>query len=145
VRHSETDWDFSGIDELTEIQLRAVELTMQGHSDAQIARMLNIERRTLWRWKTLDPDYRRVLGNARIQLYAAATDRYQILLSRATAIIARFLNDPQDQRSFPAAVAVLNMAGCFKPLPPRYFQEPSPAALPDPQDFPEPVLEPKVG
>jgi Homeodomain-like domain-containing protein len=145
--HSGDDWDFSEISELTERQLRSIELTMQGHSDSQIAQRLQINRKTLWRWKTLDPDYRRIMSNARIQLYSAATDRYQVLLARATSILAKFLEDPSDQRSFPAALAVLNMAGCFKPLPPRYFPEtPAPPALPaPPPNDPEPDLEPKVG
>jgi hypothetical protein len=144
--HSGDDWDFSEISELTERQLRSIELTMQGHSDSQIAQRLQINRKTLWRWKTLDPDYRRILANARIQLYAAATDRYQVLLARATSILAKFLEDPGDQRSFPAALAILNMAGCFKPLPPRYFPPDPPPALPEPPpNDPGPDLEPKVG
>jgi hypothetical protein len=101
--HSGDDWDFSEISELTERRLRSIELTMQGHSDSQIAQRLQINRKTLWRWKTLDPDYRRILSNARIQLYSAATDRYQVLLARATSILAKFLEDPSDQRSFAAA------------------------------------------
>jgi len=147
------DWDFAEISELTERQLRAIELTMAGHTDAQISQRLQINRKTLWRWKTLDEDYRRVLANARIQHYAAATDRYQVLLGRATSILAKFLEDPDDQRCFPAALAVLNMAGCFKPLPPRYFPPTPPPALPEPPPSlpapppsrPMPDLEPKVG
>jgi hypothetical protein len=137
--HSGDEWDFSEIDDLTERQLRAIELTMQGHHDIQIAQMLNIDRKTLWRWKTLDDDYRRVLANARIQLYSAATDRYQILLGRATSILAKFLEDPAEQNRFRAALALLNMAGCFRPLSPNYFP-PSPP----PEDSP-PLLPPKVG
>ncbi|MGD0770293.1 MAG: hypothetical protein ABSB42_19085 [Tepidisphaeraceae bacterium] len=146
--HSGDDWDFSQFDELTERQLRAIELTMLGHTDVQIAQRLQINRKTLWRWKTLDQCYRRVLAQARIQLYAAATDRYQMLLGRATSILAKFLDDPADDRRFPAALAVLNMAGAFKPLPLSYFpiSDPPPPALPEPPPkWPEPDLEPKVG
>jgi hypothetical protein len=160
VGHSGDDWDFSHISELTERQLRSIELTMQGHSDSQIAQRLSINRKTIWRWKTLDADYRRILASARVQLYAAATDRYQVLLARATAILAKSLEDPADQRSFPAALAILNMAGCYTPLPLSYYPPNSPPALPPPppppwpnteQDpysdpnCPEPDLEPKVG
>jgi len=152
VGHSGDDWDFSEIDELTERQLRAIELTMQGHNDAQIAQRLQINRKTLWRWKTLDPDYRRVLANARVALFSTAIDRYQVLLGRASAILAKFLEDPDDHRCFPAALAIFNMAGAFKPLAPAYLPPverppqalPAPA-LPPPSAIPEPNLEPKVG
>jgi hypothetical protein len=146
--HSGDDWDFSEISELTERQLRSIELTMLGLTDVQIARRLQINRKTLWRWKTLDPDYRRILANARVQLHASATDRYQKLLNRATAILARFLKDSDDNRRLPAAMAVLNMAGAFKPLPLTYFpsSDPQPRALPAPDErIPEPTLPPKVG
>ena len=148
VGHSGIDWDFLQTDELTEKQLRSIELAMQGHTDVQIAQRLQINRRTLWRWKTLDQCYRRVLAQARIQLYAAATDRYQMLLGRATSILAKFLDDPADDRRFPAAMAVLNMAGAFKPLPLSYFPIPDspPPSLPEPPPrWPEPELGPKVG
>jgi hypothetical protein len=142
------DWDFSHLDELTERQIRSIELTLQGHTDVQIAQRLQINRRTLWRWKNLDEGYRRVLAQARIQRHAAATDRYETLLNKATAILAEFLSNPADDRRFPAAMAVLNMAGAFKPLPLSYFplsDAPAPA-LPQPRArIPEPELEPKVG
>jgi DNA-binding CsgD family transcriptional regulator len=138
----ETDWDFSQTDPLTEIQLRAIELTLEGNTDVHIAQTLGINRRTLWRWKNLDNDYRGVLNNARIQHYAAAADRYQMLLNRATTILAQSLQDPANETRFRAAAVVLNMAGCFRPLPPKYFPAEDKSAA---EDWPEPVLPPKVG
>jgi len=67
------------------------------------------------------------------------------LIMRAR-ILAKSLEDPADQRSFPAALAILNMAGCFKPLPLSYYSPNPPPALPPPEPhWPEPDLEPKVG
>ena len=146
--HSETNWDFSEISELTEIQLRSIELTMHGLTDVQIARRLQINRKTLWRWKTLDPGYRHILANSRVQLHAAATDRYQRLLSRATKILGKLLRDQDNGHRLPAALAVLNMAGAFKPLPMTYFpsDQPPPAETPQLDDLrPEPELPPKIG
>ena len=117
--HSETNWDSSNADPLSERQLQAIELTMQGHTDIQIAQTIGINRRTLWRWKNLDDDYRRVLNNARIQQYASAADRYQMLLTRATGILSQCLQDNADENRFRAATLVLSMAGCFRPLPPK--------------------------
>jgi Helix-turn-helix of insertion element transposase len=154
VGHSGDDWDFSEISELTERQLRAIELCLQGFTDVQIAQRLSINRKTLWRWKTLDDDYRRVLANARTQAYAAITDRYQQLLPRAMAVLAKFLEDPADDRAFAAALAILNMAGAFRPLPHTHFPTTPPPGLPalpppeppnSPLRLPEPELDPKVG
>ena len=66
--------------ELSDIQYRAIELTIQGLSDVQIAKMLSIARRTLWRWKTYDDEYRLALSEARSQIHAAVADRYRTLL-----------------------------------------------------------------
>ena len=134
------DWDFSETDELTELQLRAIELTMQGHSDLAYRPGTSIWTAKLsGDGKPSIDDYRRVLANARIQLYAAATDRYQVLLGRATSILAKFLEDPAEQNRFRAALAFLNMAGCFRPLSPNFFPPTPPLANPPP------LLPPKMG
>ena len=66
------------------------------------------------------------------------------ILGAATSILAKYLNDPAEERRFPAALAVLNMAGAFKPLPPTYFPLPAsaPPALPAPD--PPTELPPKI-
>jgi hypothetical protein len=144
VGHSETHRDIFGLDPLSELQLQAIELTMQGHSDVHIAETLRINRRTLWRWKNLDDDYRRVLNNARIQMYSSAADRYQTLLSRATGILSQCLQDSANENRFRAATLVLSMAGCFRPLPPKYF--PLPENPPEEyKPWPMPDLPEKVG
>jgi DNA-binding CsgD family transcriptional regulator len=141
--HSESERDFSDIEPLSERQLQAVELTMQGHTDVQIAQTLGINRRTLWRWKNLDDDYRRVLNNARIQMYASAADRYQTLLSRATGILSQCLQDSADENRFRAATLVLSMAGCFRPLPPKFFPTKD-KTVEEYQPWPLPLLPGKV-
>jgi DNA-binding CsgD family transcriptional regulator len=145
--HSETRWDFTDIDPLSELQLQAIELTMQGHTDVAIAEMLGINRRTLWRWKNLDDDYRRVLNNARIQLYATAADRYQMLLTRATGVMSQNLQDSAEENRFRAAIAILNMAGSFRPLPPKYFltNDTLPARREEHSLMPMPDLPEKMG
>ena len=101
--------------------------------------MLSIDRKTLWRWKTFDEDYRQALADARSQVYAAVADRYRAILLRATSVMAKFLEDPVENNRFRASYALLMMAACFKPAPP---------ALPAPgqsYSFPIPDLPPKVG
>jgi len=124
--------------------MRAIELTVQGLGDVQIAQMLSINRKTLWRWKTFDENYRQVLAEARSQAHAYATDRYQMLLIRATSVLARFLDDPQEDNRFRAATVLLNMAGCFRPITRKFLISTTRSNDGD-NSWPEPQLPPKVG
>jgi hypothetical protein len=138
--HFEATWDIEQSVNLTDLQLRAIEFTVQGHSDSQIAEMLSIDRKTLWRWKTLNDEYRYVLASARSQVHAAAGDRCQNLLFRATAVLARFLEDPADKNRMRAAQILLQTAGRIRPVPQK--QPPQPAVS---DGWPEAILPPKVG
>jgi hypothetical protein len=137
--HYEAEWDISESVNLTEVQLRAVELTVQGLSDIQIAEMLSVNRKTLWRWKTFNDEYRQTLASARSQLHASAADRSQNLLFRATAVLAKFLEDASDKNRLRAAQILLQTAGRFRPLA-RQQAAPTPVS-----DWPPPELEPKLG
>ncbi len=114
MRHSETFYDISDELGITDIQMRAIELTVRGIPDTQIARLLSIERRTLWRWKTFDEHYQYALQQTRHEISTMATDRYQNLLLRATGILGKFLDDVAEEKQYRAAQAVLNMAGNFR-------------------------------
>ncbi len=109
---------------LSEKQLRAIELTTQGLTDARIAEVLSVDPKTLWRWKTLDEDYRRMLANARAQSHAVVVDLFQGLVLRAAGVLAEFLDDVHVEIRFRAAAIIVNMAGCFKP--PMQNPQPSP-------------------
>ena len=61
---SERMWDIGYAPNLTDLQLRAIALTIQGHRDTQIARILSINRRTFWQWKTFDDEYRQALASS---------------------------------------------------------------------------------
>jgi DNA-binding CsgD family transcriptional regulator len=138
---SETFWGIDLPVDLTDIQFRAIEFTIQGLHDTQIAQTLGINRKTLWKWKTNDDDYRQALTIARAQLHAATADRCQNIAQKAAAVLAKFLDDTADNNRLRAAQILLTVASRFKPTPPA--QRP-PA---DPQDdhWSEPALEPKVG
>jgi hypothetical protein len=45
---------------LDQIQIRAIDLIVQGMDDSDVARHLGLHRSTLWRWKTFNEDYRRM-------------------------------------------------------------------------------------
>jgi len=129
---------FSGTDEyptLSDKQLRAIELTIQGYSDTYISETLPVDPKTLWRWKTQNELYRNHLSHARFQRQAGSVDRYQLLLDKSTVILSQALTDPDPKIRFRAANVIFNMAGCFKPLEHTLLDI----------HIPEPSLPPKVG
>jgi hypothetical protein len=99
---------------IKDIQMRAIELIVRGMPQMQIARLLALDRKTLWRWKTFDPHYQYALYEARHEISAMATDRYQNLLVRATGVLGKFMDDPAEDKRYRAAQTVLNMAGNFR-------------------------------
>ncbi len=69
--------------DIPDIQTRAIELTIQGHNDSQVAQLLRINRRTLWTWKNQNPTYQQALSSARTHAHAGIIDRYRnLFLSR---------------------------------------------------------------
>jgi hypothetical protein len=123
--------------ELTPLQFRAIEYTIQGMRDTQVAELLSIDRKTLWNWKTHDPEFIRALQDARTQVFSVVADRYRAILLKATLVMAKFLDDSAPNNRFRASYALLMMAACFKP--------PAPPEIPAVDDWPMPVLPPKVG
>ncbi|MDP9175417.1 MAG: helix-turn-helix domain-containing protein [Planctomycetota bacterium] len=122
---------------LSDVQLRAVELSIQGHTDVHIAELLSINRRTIWRWKKLDTNYRQALADARMHAHASVADGYQTLVQRATSVLSQLLDSPIDNNRYRAAQTILSMVNSFKPQPAD--------KVPEYDLFVEPWLPPKVG
>jgi DNA-binding CsgD family transcriptional regulator len=133
--HSQASSGFDEIPTLSDKQLRAIELTIQGYSDARISEILSVDPKTLWRWKTHNEVYRNYLTHARFQRQAVSVDRYQLLLDKSTIILSQALSDPDPKTRFRAANIIFNMAGCFKPLEAKLLDLP----------IPEPVFPERVG
>lgn len=100
---------------LDEIQVYAISMTVSGMNDSQVARELGIERRTIWRWKTANPDYRAALHDARQQKYSTIGDRFNNIAREATDVLTAMLRDASAFNRYRAAQALLQMAGRFKP------------------------------
>lgn len=80
-----------------------------------------------------------------MQIHSGVTDRYRTFLLRATGVLAKFLDDTEEDKRFRTAYALLMMAGCFKPIPPRQSTRSDRASRKALEDEPYPMLEPKVG
>jgi hypothetical protein len=121
-----------------DIHIRAIELTVRGWKDTEIAENLRIDRKTLWRWKNWNPDYRAALLDARMQNFAEMGDQYQSAVKRATAVLEQLLDDPASTVRYRAAQTLVTMAGSFKPQIPK-------GGTPATSGPPEPDLPEKVG
>jgi len=138
---SETIWDIELPLNLSDIQFRAIELTIQGMRDTQIAQSLSVDRKTLWRWKTHDEDYQQALTSARIYLHGTTADRCQTIAQKAAGVLAKFLDNTDDKIRLQAAHILLSVASRFKPVTPRIRPQ---ASVPE-DDWPPPILGPKMG
>ena len=72
---------------LTDVQCRAIELLLRGMRTGAIAESLRINRKTLWHWKTQNPDFAKALSDARAFRFFAATDRCRDIAYRAAAVL----------------------------------------------------------
>jgi len=68
-------------------QLRCIDLLALGHSDREAAEEVDVERTTVWRWRTSYPAYLAELNRRREELWRSSTDRLRALLPRALDVI----------------------------------------------------------
>jgi hypothetical protein len=130
---TEEDKEFTAQFNLTDKQFRAIEVAVQGYSDQFIAKFLNVNRKTIWRWKTQDAEYRRAFAAARAALHNTVTDLYHDTLLKATKTLRAFLDDrDNDNNRFRAAQTLMNMAGSFRFPAPKEEPEPEDDELPMP-------------
>ena len=95
--------------DLSEPQLQALDLLIQGHSDTRIAQSLTIDRRTLYRWRH-QPAFAQALADQRHQLRQSAADRLHTLLPAAFNVLKTQLLAPYDRTAFRAAATILRFA-----------------------------------
>lgn len=91
---------------LTEPQLRAVELLVQGGKPGAVAEKVGVARETLWRWRQL-PTFRDHLVRLRYEFHAARVDRIWALTDKAYDVVEEHL-DEGDPR---VAIDLLRLAG----------------------------------
>jgi hypothetical protein len=91
---------------LTEPQLRAVELLVQGGRPGAVAEKVGVARETLWRWRQL-PAFKDRLIRLRYELHVARVDRIWALTDKAFDVVEEHL-DEGDPR---VAIELLRLAG----------------------------------
>lgn len=85
---SETNWDYVRELAISDLQFRAIRFTLNGKNDTDISAALGVSRRTLYRWKKHDQNYRAVLESFRSQLIEATGDMCQKYITSALDALA---------------------------------------------------------
>lgn len=103
---------------LTQPQLNAIELILQGRSDSDVATAVSVDRCTINRWRNQNPKFRQALARRRAAVQDHAADRFRALLSQAIQRFAVDLDSPDDRTRFRAAATLLSEAGKNRFAPP---------------------------
>jgi hypothetical protein len=106
-----------GDNQLTERQRTAIELLATGKSPVAVARIIEVDRKTVYNWRQ-DPAFREAVETLREQLWRDASARLRGLVHPSLNIIAEMLTDRFERNRVRAATLLLKMANFGKPLPP---------------------------
>ena len=104
-------------EKLSDRQLRAVVLMLDGKHDSEVAQQVGVSRRTLIRWRLEDADFIAELRRRRRQLWNATADRLRSLLDPAVDVLAEQLRDRYDRTRFRAATTILRLANVKSAVP----------------------------
>ena len=114
--------------ELTDRQLAAIELIASGATDTAVAEALHVNRRSVYRWRVEDPEFRAHLSKRRAELYANSVDRLRAMLNQALNTLEQQISDPYTTTSLRAARTLLVMARVGSAVAASEQNEPSKSA-----------------
>ena len=103
-----------GRDRLNEKQLAAIELLAAGKAFVLAAKELEIDRRTLFRWRQQEP-FREALRQRHRELWGDAGERLRMLVGPAVEILAEHMSACYDRSRFRGAMAVLRLVNRREP------------------------------
>jgi len=115
----------ANIKPLTPQQLLAIDLLLAGRSDTKAAAILNLHRVTITRWRLYNHVFQAELNRRRQETWGQAADRIRHILSKAVRVFQKQIASQDQQISFRAARALLQLAGSSHLVAP-----PSPALAP---------------
>jgi hypothetical protein len=92
---------------ITDIQYNAIQFILTGRDDTQVADALQIDRSTIWRWKTSDPAYRFALETLRESVRAALSDHCKNQVHNASGALYTLMTDSRDEKIRLRAAEVL--------------------------------------
>jgi hypothetical protein len=98
---------------LHEKQLAAVEMLVLGQALTSVAKALEIDRRTLYRWRK-DDAFLAVLNARRREVWGDVVGRLRDLTHPSLEVMAQHLEDQYDRARFRAAALILRLAHLHK-------------------------------
>lgn len=96
-------------------QIRALNLLLAGHSCTDVAEHLHIGRKTLFRWRTANPDFRQSLARLASAAAESQSAHLDALSRRALRTLRSQLADPWRETSCRAAKTVLSLPARHPP------------------------------
>ena len=102
-------------DNLNEKQLAAIDLLSCGKSYTAVAKSIDVDRRTIYRWRQ-NPEFAGTLEERRLELWEEASERLRALVQPSLDVLEHQLNDRYDRARFAAATAILRMANLPKAM-----------------------------
>lgn len=124
---------------LSNAQIRAIDLAIRGVSWAQIAHEVGVNPRTIWNWRNTTTAFQLALAEAIAQRRDTSDQRSHTRADRASDILAQIMENPGHKQQVRAAQILLSASSRLRPRPK------SADSTPEEEPWPEPVLEPKVG
>ena len=103
----------SAYSSLNDKQKTAVEMLAIGKSLGRVARFIEIDAKTLYRWRQ-DATFREALYRRRRELWSDAIDRVRGMVTPSLDIVEQHLSDRYERIRFRAAQTVLNVASLKK-------------------------------
>jgi hypothetical protein len=107
-------------------QLAALDLMLLGQSDTSISTQLSIARKTLYTWRTHDPNFRAAYESHHRALLTQSTSRFRTLMDNALDTLEKQVKDPYTPTSHRAAKTLLSLARISTLLNPK---SPSPRGV----------------
>jgi hypothetical protein len=104
-------------DVLTDKQVLAIELLVQGKSQSAVAVSVEVTRRTLYGWRQ-DEDFRAALHRRRRELWDDYAERLRALVDPALGVLEAEVHDEYDRSRVRAAGMILRFADLRKHVPP---------------------------
>src|SRR5688572_29353883 len=98
---------------LSDKQRAAIELLLLGRRPSDIAAALDVDRRTVFRWRQ-DDTFREELARCRRELWSGAAERLRARVHPSLDVMEQHLADRYDRSRFRAAAAVLRLADLHK-------------------------------
>lgn len=100
---------------LSQHQLKAIDLLIAGHTDADVASEVGVHRVTVTRWRLYHLIFQAEFNRRRQEVFASAAERFRCGLHRAVRTLVRQLKDENALVAFRAARTMLLLASRFAP------------------------------